>query len=164
MLSEETAMGDFPVETVQYMQRITTEAENLLLERSKNKEPEQDKGIPEFLAYSACILADKANAKAIASHSLSGMSAQQVSERRPGQAIYALTTENSSVKFLNFVWGVTPVLVENPEEEKSHLTRVENFIQACPDFASGDCIVITAGQTTGEQTPRGTNLVKLYWK
>lgn len=164
MLSEETAIGNFPVSTVKYMQRIATEAENLLLERSKTREPEQDKGIPEFLAYSACILADKAGAKAIASHSLSGMSAQQVSERRPSQTIYALTTENSSLKFLNFVWGVTPVLVKNPQEEKSHLNRVEKFLAESPNFSSGDCIVITAGQTSGQQTPRGTNLVKLYWK
>ena len=164
MLSEETAMGNFPVETVQYMHRITTEAENLLQERFCHKEPGKDKGIPEFLAYSACILADKAGAKAIVSHSLSGKSAQQVSARRPPQAIYALTTESSSVRLLNFVWGVTPVFVEHPDEETSHLLRAENFIAASPDFAPGDCVVITAGQTTGEQTPRGTNLVKLYWK
>ncbi|MBQ7607297.1 MAG: pyruvate kinase [Desulfovibrionaceae bacterium] len=164
MLSEETAMGNFPVETVKYMKRITTEAENLLLELSKTKEPEQDKGIPEFLAYSACILAEKSGAKAIASHSLSGMSAQQVSECRPSQTVYALTPENASLKFLNFVWGVTPVLVPDPEEEKSHLKRVENFLAESPDFSAGDCIVITAGQTSGQQTPRGTNLVKLYWK
>ena len=164
MLSEETAMGNFPVETVQYMQRITTEAENLLLERSYNKEPDQDKGIPEYLAYSACILADKAKAKAIVSHSLTGKSAQQVSARRPAQAIYALTTQPSSVRLLNFVWGVRPVFVEHPEKESNHLIRAENFINASSDFAQGDCVVITAGQSSKEKTPRGTNLVKLFWK
>ncbi|MBO4336109.1 MAG: pyruvate kinase [Desulfovibrio sp.] len=164
MLSEETAMGNFPVETVQYMQRITTEAENLLQERFCHKEPGKDKGIPEYLAYSACILADKAGACAIVSHSLSGKSAQQVSARRPTQAIYALTPEYSSVRLLNFVWGVTPIFVEHPEEETSHLLRAENFIAGSSDFAQGDCVVITAGQTRGEQTPRGTNLVKLFWK
>ncbi|MCR4667030.1 MAG: pyruvate kinase [Desulfovibrio sp.] len=164
MLSEETAMGNFPVETVQYMQRITTEAENLLRERSERKEPDHDKGIPEFLAYSACILAENAGATAIVSHSLSGKSAQQVSELRPPQDIYALTPDPTSIRLLNFVWGVHPVFVEHPEEESSHLIRAEQFIARNPDFANGDCVVITAGQSTGEQTPRGTNLVKLYWK
>ena len=163
MLSEETAMGHFPVETVRYMHRITTEAEKLLLAKRVLKEPDSDKGIPEFLAYSACLLADKADAKAIVSHSLSGASARQVSARRPPQDIYALTPDPSSTKLLNFVWGVTPVLVS--DSEASHLARAEDFIQNCPDFQHNDSAVITAGQAKATQsTPRGTNLVKIYWK
>ena len=60
MLSEETAMGNFPVETVQYMRKITDEAEKLLVDDRKLEEPSANKGIPEFLAYSACLLAEKA--------------------------------------------------------------------------------------------------------
>ncbi|MBO4312738.1 MAG: pyruvate kinase [Desulfovibrio sp.] len=164
MLSEETAMGKFPVETVRYMVKITTEAEKILAERHVLKEPERDKGIPEFLAYSACLLADKAKAKAIVSHSLSGRSAQQVSERRPSQAIYALTPDPASIKLLNFVWGVTPVLVTDPDAEPNHLVRAENFIMQCPDFAKDDSVVITAGQVADMQAPRGTNLVKIFRK
>ena len=93
MLSEETAMGNFPVETVQYMRKITDEAEKLLVDDRKLEEPAANKGIPEFLAYSACLLAEKAHAKAIVSHSLSGASARQVSCRRPPQDIYALTPD-----------------------------------------------------------------------
>ena len=165
MLSEETAMGNFPVETVRYMRRITDEAECLLLLNRKLEEPDADKGIPEFLAYSACLLADKAGAKALVSHSLSGSSARQVSARRPSQPIYALTPDPVTVKALNFVWGVEPVFVKNPEEEPSHLIRAENFIHNSPTFAPNDCAVITAGQVKGSSaTPRGTNLVKIYWK
>ena len=164
MLSEETAMGNYPVETVQYMQRITTEAEKLLEEQRTYKEPDQDKGIPEFLAYSACILADKAKATSIISHSLTGRSSQQVSARRPRQRIYALTPDPSSVRLMNFVWGVTPIFVEHPEIEPNHLTRVEQFIANSSEFSEGECVVITAGQTSGLKMPRGTNLVKLYWK
>ena len=165
MLSEETAMGNFPVETVRYMRRITDEAECLLLLNRKLEDPDADKGIPEFLAYSACLLADKAGAKALVSHSLSGSSARQVSARRPSQPIYALTPDPVTVKALNFVWGVEPVFVKNPEEEPSHLIRAENFIHNSPTFAPNDCAVITAGQVKGSSaTPRGTNLVKIYWK
>ena len=165
MLSEETAMGNFPVETVRYMRRITDEAECLLLLNRKLEEPDADKGIPEFLAYSACLLADKAGAKALVSHSLSGSSARQVSARRPSQPIYALTPDPVTVKALNFVWGVLPVFVKNPEEEPSRLIRAENFIHNSPTFAPNDCAVITAGQVKGSSaTPRGTNLVKIYWK
>ena len=165
MLSEETAMGNFPVETVRYMRRITDEAERLLLLNRKLEEPDSDKGIPEFLAYSACLLADKASAKAIVSHSLTGSSARQVSARRPPQSIYALTPDPVSIKALNFVWGVKPIFVANPQDEPSHLIRAESFIHNSPDFEPDDCAVITAGQVKGSSaTPRGTNLVKIYWK
>ncbi|MDD4702499.1 MAG: pyruvate kinase [Desulfovibrio sp.] len=165
MLSEETAMGNFPVETVCYMRRITDEAEKLLLLNHRLEEPDADKGIPEFLAYSACLLADKAKAKAIVSHSLSGSSARQVSARRPPQMIYALTPDPVTVKALNFVWGVKPTFVSKPQDEESHLVRAENFIHNSDDFAPDDCAVITAGQVKGSSaTPRGTNLVKIYWK
>lgn len=165
MLSEETAMGNFPVETVRYMRKITTEAEKLLLDSRKLEEPGADKGIPEFLAYSACLLADKAHAQAIVTHSNSGGSARQVSARRPPQAIYALTPDKSAIKSLNFAWGITPVLVKNPDAVPSHLNRAEAFINNSDDFDEGDCAVITAGQVRGSSaTPRGTNLVKIYWK
>lgn len=164
MMSEETAMGNFPVETVRYMREITSEAEKLLLDNHKLEEPDSDKGIPEFLAYSACLLADKAGAKAIVSHSLSGGSARQVSSRRPPQRIYALTPDPATIKALNFVWGVTPVYVEKAKLDQTHLERAEAFIDASPDFAPNDCAVITAGQLKDASTPRGTNLVKIYWK
>lgn len=164
MLSEETAMGSFPVETVQYMRKITSEAEKLLLHNRKLEEPDSDKGIPEFLAYSACLLADKAQAQAIVSHSVSGAAARQVSARRPSQEIYALTPEPSTIKALNFAWGVTPVFVGKEHLGQTHLERAEEFIDHSADFKPNDCAVITAGQIRDSATPRGTNMVKIYWK
>lgn len=166
MLSEETAMGNFPVETVAYMRRICDEAEKIVAERQKLEEPDASKNIPSYLAYSACLLARKARAEAIVIHSLSGSSARKVSSFRPPQQIYALTTDRSATKYLNFSWGVRPVLVDEPENEPSHLYRAEDFIVANPDFRKGDCAVITAGQhraTSGTVTG-GTNLIKIFWK
>ena len=167
MMSEETAMGNFPVETVRYMRRITGEAEKLLLERRlKAEEPAAEKGIPEYLAYSACLLADKAQAKALVAHSVSGASARLLSSCRPSQDIYALTPDPGTIKRLNFSWSVVPVAVDDPQATTSHLERAEHFIANCDAIAPGESAVITAGQQTGSSkaTPRGTNLVKIYWK
>lgn len=164
MMSEETAMGSFPVDTVRYMRKITTEAEKLFLENHRLEEPASDKGIPEFLAFSACLLAEKANARAIVSHSRSGGSARQVSERRPSQDIYALTPEPETVKALNFVWGIKPFLVPDDERKMTHLERAQSFIDRDVEFKPNECVVITAGQVKDAETPRGTNLVKIYWK
>ena len=164
MMSEETAMGNFPVETVRYMRKITTEAEKILLSRKRLDAPEANKGIPEFLAYSACLLAEKAKAKAIVAHSHTGGSARQVSERRPPQRIFALTTDPVTVKALNFAWGITPVQVEEAKRNNTHVERAQQFIDADDFFKEDDAVVVTAGQLKPGAAPRGTNLVKIYWK
>ena len=164
MLSEETAMGNFPVETVRYMREITKQAEELLVEQRQLVEPKADKGIPEFLAYSACLLAEKAEAKAIVAHSVSGASARQIAARRPRQRIYALTPEARNLKALNFIWGVTPVHIMEPTNEPSHLRRVETFIEQESIFQKHDSVVITAGEHKKDCGKSGTNMVKIYTK
>ncbi len=163
MLSEETAMGNYPVETVAYMRQIAAEAENYLLETRELVEPEPGSGPPEFLAYAACLLAEKTGARAIVAHSMSGASARLLSSCRPSQAIHALTPDESVLHALNFTWGVRPHFVEeNPEV--SHLRRVQRYIAATPDFPVGEDVVITAGEPSPGQPRRGTNLVKIYRK
>ncbi len=165
MLSEETAMGNFPVETVRYMRRITDEAEKLLLEDRRTESPDTATDISSFLAYSACLLAKRASAQAIVAHSISGASARLIAAHRPAQPVYALTPDPVTFKALNFSWGVHPVLVSQPDVETSHLRRAQQFICDNEAIAPGQCAVITAGQRTGSSsTPRGTNLVKIYWK
>ena len=162
MLSEETAMGNYPVETVQFMSEIASKAEELMAETRRITEPEND-GTAEFLAYAACLLAQKANAKSIVAHSLSGTSARLLSARRPVQTIHALTPDVTSLKALNFSWGVLPHQVGN--DNVGHLARAERFIASSSLFGLGEDVVITAGQpTSSSPQPRGTNLVKIYRK
>ncbi len=164
MLSEETAMGNYPVETVQFMGEIATKAEELLAETRRVAEPDPEKGTPDFLAYSACLLAEKANAKSIVAHSISGASARLLSARRPTQTVHALTPDTTSLKAMNFSWGVVPHQVGEDDNE-GHLARAERFIASSSLFGIGEDVVITAGQPTSASTqPRGTNLVKIYRK
>lgn len=163
MLSEETAMGNYPVETVAYMRQITTEAESYLLETRELVEPEASSGPPEFLAYAACLLAEKTGARAIAAHSLSGASARLLASCRPAQTIHALTPDNGVLHALNFTWGVSPHVVDE-DPEVSHLRRVQRYIATTPEFPVGEDVVITAGEPSPGQPRRGTNLVKIYRK
>lgn len=163
MLSEETAMGQYPVETVEYMRRITKEAEPLLIERrARYNIPVEHHDPSEFLSYSACLLAARTDASGLVAHSMSGAAGRALSSRKPAQDIYVLTPKNNVVKHLNFSWGVQPRLVE--DTTLGHLERAENFIEANKDFKPGDKFVITAGQPRAGETPRGTNLVKIYGK
>lgn len=164
MLSEETAMGKFPVETVRFMNEITTKAEELLIETQHVKEPDSDRSIADFLAYAACLLAEKTKAKAMVAHSMSGAAARLLSSRRPSQTVYALTPDETVLKALNFSWGVLPNQVGD-SAEIGHLSRAERFVASSSMFNEGDDIVITAGQPTSARAQqKGTNMVKIYRK
>ncbi len=161
MLSEETAMGNYPVETVEYMRRITDEAEKVMLEQHELREPHGSAS--DFLAYAACLLASKAESKYIVAHSLSGSAARLLSACRPAQEVYALTPNSQTLHDLNFAWGVVPsYTIDDPDI--THLARAQHFIATSPVFEAGSDIVITAGQPSPSQPPRGTNLVKIYRK
>ena len=163
MLSEETAMGNFPVETVRVMWEIATKAEELMAETPYADEPPADGDAAEFLAYGACLLAEKTSAKAIVAHTASGLSARRLSARKPGQPIFALTPDPAVYKALNFSWGVHPRLVADDNEH--HLIKTERFVDREPRFARDDTVIITAGQPSPTNpVPTGTNLVKIYRK
>lgn len=164
MLSEETALGRYPLESVRYMRRITDTAEDLLDGRPHQSIPAEDTGVPGFLAYSACRLAEQAQAQGIVAHTLSGASARLLSSCRPLRPIHALTPDIAVCRALNFSWGVHPVLMPALPGE-SHLRRSQRFIAESPLIASGRCVVITAGQQRGAPSPAGgVNLIKVYWK
>jgi pyruvate kinase len=162
MLSEETAMGRFPVEAVSFMSAITAEAEALLLERthlSRYHVPDAD---ADFFSYSACLLAERRNAKAIVAHSMSGAAARSLSSQRPRQPVYGLTPDPKMLRHLNFSWGVLPRTAD--ASLAGHQERAERFIDTCPELDKGDLCVITAGQFREDQASSGTNLLKMYTK
>lgn len=164
MLSEETAMGNYPVKSVQMMCEIASRAEELLFEQEPHGTPPEDRSASEFLAYCACLLAQKTEASAMIAHTLSGKSARLLSARKPSRMVHALTPVPEVVKALNFSWGVRPWLWHGDEAVHSHVDRVESFIDENPVFASGETVIITAGQMRHGQRFSGTNLVKIFNK
>lgn len=162
MLSEETAVGAYPAECVRYMGKIASNAEGLLFSDDFLIKPMEHHGVPDFLAYCACLLAEKSNAHALVAHSSSGATARLLSVRQPRHPIYALTPCREVMHALNFCWGVRPCLV--PDQNLRQLERVENFIENNHLFAKDQAFVITAGQPKQEKGSSPTNLVKIYIK
>ncbi len=162
MLSEETAVGNHPVETVKYMSQILEYAESYYFTTRALKAPETGCEAAQFLAYAACLLAEKSDVHCIAAHSQSGSAARLLSSCKPKHMIYALTPNENSYRSMNFSWGVRPVYV-NDMPDASHLERVENFLLNSSDLPKGKQAVITAGDTKN-CTTTGTNLVKIFQK
>lgn len=164
MLSEETAIGKYPVETVKFMVEISEQTEQFRFEDVYDgpQTPGDQEHPARFLAYAACLLADKTRAKALVSHSTSGSTARTLSSCRPRQIIYALSPDVRARHFTNLSWGVIPAIPD--EKIDSHQERAEQFVQESPLFTSGDTVIVTAGQPTKTQLTRQTNVVKVYEK
>ena len=164
MLSDETAAGSYPIEAVRYMRKITDEAEKYLLATRRLEPPKDETDTSRFLAYTACLLAKTENACAIVAHSVTGGAARMLAECRPGQTIYALTSNSVVEHALNFVWGVQHYFIPVSDSSISHLRRVQNFIATSSKFPMGQDVVITAGEYAPGEQKRRTNLVKIYHK
>ena len=169
MLSEETAMGNYPVEAVEFMGEIAGQAERYAAERRKGKVRSfTGTGATNFLTYSACRLAEELNAAALVSYSLSGYSARAISSQRPGPRCYAISPYAGTLHALNFSWGITPCPLGTGDG--GHLEAVENFIDNSSIFEPGATVVITAGQArAGDNTPAhgvslASNLIKVFTK
>jgi len=164
MLSEETAIGRYPGDTVRFMRKIAYEIERFMFESGlAGPGTDKEKEHPStFLAHAAAMLAGKTDAKAIVCHSTSGATSRILSSRRPKQSVYALSSDPIVRHFTNLSWGVIPA--EPLDVIDDHQERAEVFVRQSPDFEEGDIVIVTAGQPEKGKTVTQTNVVKLYEK
>jgi pyruvate kinase len=120
MLSEETAVGQYPVRAVQTMAAIAEETERAGL-RVALPEQSQVEHIPfEAVTQAACQIATKLGVEVIATVTLSGFTARLVAKYRPPQPILAATPRPETFRQLALVRGVIPLLLPAGEQ-----TRIE---------------------------------------
>lgn len=111
MLSGESAIGDFPVETVQMMHRIALGTEDVLDSELYHFIPETTPFHPvlEALSQNTCDLAEELNAKYIITATASGASALCLSTNRCSTRILALTHSPETLQKMSLYWGVIPM-------------------------------------------------------
>jgi pyruvate kinase len=160
MLSEETAIGRFPVETVQMMAKIACAAEEQFpFDQFLSREIAEAAGLPQAISYAASFLSEKVKAVAIVVPTESGGTARWVSRLRPRQPIIALSRHLSTVRSLNLCWGVTPLLVSDWRDTDDMLERSKKIPKGLGMASTGDRIVIIAGVPIS--IPGTTNLIKV---
>ncbi len=108
MLSGETAIGKYPVVSIESMQSIIeyTEKEGLVYNLNHPPEPDAKEFIPDSVCYNASKMAQQTNAKAIITFSYSGYTALRISSHRPEAPIYAFTSNKKLLKKLPLIWGI----------------------------------------------------------
>jgi pyruvate kinase len=141
MLSEETAVGQFPVEAVRVMERILRATEDELPPLAH----EPDTGVSENVARAACVLADRVGAAAIVVATRSGYSARNVARHRPRMPVVALTPDEASRRRLSLVWGVTPLAAGWFEDADALLARFRDAVRPIGVAPDGATVVVTSG-------------------
>jgi pyruvate kinase len=150
MLSEETAMGRFPVQSVQFMARIAISAEaQYPHEKYLQTPPHQN--IAEAVAYAACVLSRQVEAAAIVATTRSGSTAVQISRFRPHQPIVALSPDQEAARRLTLFWGCTPCFLEIFEDTDEMVAGAAATALEEGHVRKGDHLVITAGRPIWEQ-------------
>jgi pyruvate kinase len=164
MLSGETAVGAYPVESVRMMRRIADHVEqNLGLDRGWVRADEDDNSYwPELaVARSVCQTAERLKARCIIAQTISGRTARLISMYRPSVPIVAMTPLESTFHQLSLVWGVTALLLPTFDKDFLNTARMGDRLLLEEGLASeGDLCVISAGIPALETG--GTNLMKLH--
>jgi pyruvate kinase len=159
MLSGETAVGDYPVEAVAYMDRIARAIEPSMGYRHEIPEAGQNPTIGGAMSNAACDIAEALRAAAILVPTFSGATASAVARLRPRRPIVALTHIDWARRQMALEWGVTPVHIhEAPDVEELWEVSVSAAREA-GIVEPGDRVVITAG--TAVNIPGSTNVIKV---
>jgi pyruvate kinase len=161
MLSGETAVGKYPVESVQIMDRIVREAETHFLEwgaePSVNGFEQSDAA---SMARAAQVLADDKNVTAVACFTAQGKTAWLMSKIRPRVPIMAFTPSQETYRQLAFMWGVQPQKIEFASSIEEMLNHVDAALMRSHVIRPGDQIVLVCGFPLGALQP--TNMALLH--
>ena len=164
MLSGETAVGAYPVDSVRMMRRIADHVEeNLGLDRGWVRAEEQQSVYSTQLAvaHSVCQTAERLNARCIVAQTISGTTARLISMYRPCTPILALTPEEATFHQLSLVWGIEALLIPKFEKDFLRTTAAGDRILIGRGYArKGDLVVVSAGIPAAKSG--GTNVMKLH--
>lgn len=149
MLSNETAVGKYPVEAVATMARIAVRMEKDGISRHVFDVSDIGRSIPNAISQAVGQIAEQLDAAAIMTLTKTGSTARNVSKFRPRTPILAVTPHVDVSRQLQLVWGVKPLLVLDLDSTKATLQSAFNVAQEANLLKDGDLVVTTAGTLQG---------------
>jgi pyruvate kinase len=155
MLSEETAVGKYPVEAVMMMRRIATAIEQkrsdfpqscLLREEIQCHAARNRSTITDIISLNVVEAAEALNVRYILTPTASGDTARRVSRFKPSAWIFAFSRQRETLEFLTFSYGVTPFFMKN--KGKSWHGPILRFLQEKKMVKNGDKVILTQRRFT----------------
>ena len=161
MLSQETAIGSYPVGAVEMMAAVAERTEHTLPYRTWNEERvRRDARDPAYtIAYSACAAARDLHLAALVVPTLSGRSARLISAHRPQVPIYALSPGKETVRRCALMWGVQAGSMRRHEVTEALIADAARRVVELGWVKSGARVGITAGLPSGR--PGTTSLFQI---
>lgn len=159
MLSEETAIGEYPVESVGYMDVIARAVEPSLGHRHELTREAGDLSVSEAISNAACDLAEVLRASLLVVPTYSGRMANVVARLRPRRPIVAITHHARVAQRLALEWGVLPLVVREGKDVEDLWGLALEAVRGTGLVQAGDRVVLTAG--THVNVPGSTNVIKV---
>ena len=156
MLSNETAVGNYPVEAVETMATIACRIEQ---EQQTNNLKRTKRSITHAISAAVGQIASQLDAAAIMTLTKTGATARNVSKFRPKTPILAITPHVYVSRRLQMVWGVKPLLVLDLASATQTFQAAINVAQEKNWLSAGDLVVMTAGTLQG--VAGSTDLIKV---
>src|SRR3712207_2872498 len=161
MLSQESAVGQYPVESVAMLASIAERTELTLPYRDWNEHRvRRDRRDPAYtLAYTACRAAHELGLAALVCPTLSGRSARLISAHRPTVPIYALSPGRETVRRCGLMWGVRAASLKRYEVTEDLIRAAAARVVELGWLKPGERVGITVGLPSGR--PGTTSLLQI---
>jgi pyruvate kinase len=159
MLSGETAVGKYPIESLRMMTRIINHTENQRPLQLRTESIESST-FAQAISEAACISATEIKAKAIVCFSRTGFTSLLVSKFRPRVPIICFTIHEKTQRRMNLYWGSTPLIMKFPGTIDEMISESERALLRKGLVRNGDFIVIIA--TSPFSLGGKTNIMKLH--
>lgn len=161
MLSGETAMGDYPLMSVQMMDRVARRTERALDYRDicERRMAYSTHDVTEAIGEAAAKLAQDIRVSAIITCTYGGTTARLVSKYRPQAQIVAAASNEETARRLTLSWGVAPIFVEMAKDTDA---LIENAVEAALEnklVRKKDTVLVIAGVPVG--VPGNTSLIRV---
>ncbi|WP_367125777.1 pyruvate kinase [Streptomyces phytohabitans] len=162
MLSGETSVGNYPVETVETMGRIVAAAERDMLAKgltplTQRSKPRTQGGA---LARAAAEMGDFLGARFLVAFTQSGDTVRRLARYRSPIPVLAFTPDEATRAQLNLTWGVETFLGPTVRTTDEMVSQVDEQLLKIGRCEQGDLVVITAGSPPS--VPGSTNLVRVH--
>ena len=164
MLSNETAIGKYPIDCIKVMDRVTRKAEESLefyrhisLDWLRSFSAIYDTS--DAISHACWQLSKDLNVKLIITSTSSGSTARRVARFRPQALIVATTPSEKTYHRLSLVWGVFPLVIDDVKTTDDLIEKSLDKVKEKGLTEEGDIVIVTAGIPPGK--PGTTNMVKV---
>jgi pyruvate kinase len=151
MLSEETTLGDFPLEAVEVMTRVSEQTEeNFVKEIFYQDGLDYTMGIGDSVTVSAVKNAIRLDAKYIVTITYSGYNARAMARHKPTQPILVMTPRQKTYNQVQLSWGCHPIEVKEFKRFSDAMVEIRKYLISNKLAKKGDRVVICTSMPFGE--------------